>query len=49
MGPVSEIPQGGGSGHPPESLRVVIVDDHEVLRAGTRQILETAPDIVVVG
>ena len=30
-------------------LRVVIVDDHEVLRAGTRQILETADDIVVVG
>jgi DNA-binding NarL/FixJ family response regulator len=29
-------------------LRVVIVDDHEVLRAGTRQILETAADIVVV-
>jgi DNA-binding NarL/FixJ family response regulator len=28
---------------------VVIVDDHEVLRTGTRQVLETAPDIVVVG
>jgi DNA-binding NarL/FixJ family response regulator len=26
-----------------------VVDDHEVLRTGTRQILETAPDIVVVG
>lgn len=28
---------------------IVIVDDHEVLRTGTRQILETAPDMVVVG
>jgi DNA-binding NarL/FixJ family response regulator len=30
-------------------LHVVVVDDHEVLRTGTRQILETAPDMVVVG
>jgi len=30
-------------------LRVVIVDDHEVLRTGTQQVLETAPDISVVG
>jgi DNA-binding NarL/FixJ family response regulator len=30
-------------------IRVVIVDDHEVLRTGTRQVLETAGDIVVVG
>jgi DNA-binding NarL/FixJ family response regulator len=28
---------------------VVVIDDHEVLRAGTRQVLETTPDIVVVG
>jgi DNA-binding NarL/FixJ family response regulator len=28
---------------------VVVVDDHEVLRAGTRQVLETTEDIVVVG
>ncbi|HTZ09350.1 MAG TPA: response regulator transcription factor [Acidimicrobiales bacterium] len=39
-------PDGGSSEAP---LQVVIVDDHEVLRAGTRQVLETAPDIVVVG
>ncbi len=32
-----------------EPLRVVVIDDHEVLRAGTRQVLETAQDIVVVG
>lgn len=30
-------------------LRVVIVDDHEILRAGTRQVLDTAHDIDVVG
>jgi DNA-binding NarL/FixJ family response regulator len=30
-------------------LRVVVIDDHEVLRAGTRQVLETTEDIVVVG
>ena len=30
-------------------LRVVVVDDHEVLRAGTRQVLETTDDIAVVG
>jgi DNA-binding NarL/FixJ family response regulator len=28
---------------------VVVIDDHEVLRAGTRQVLETSDDIVVVG
>lgn len=27
----------------------MIVDDHEVLRTGTQQVLETAPDISVVG
>jgi DNA-binding NarL/FixJ family response regulator len=30
-------------------LRIVIVDDHEVLRTGTRQVLETSDDMVVVG
>ena len=30
-------------------LRVLIVDDHEVLRTGTRQVLEASGDIVVVG
>jgi DNA-binding NarL/FixJ family response regulator len=34
-------------GIPP--LRVMIVDDHSVVRAGTRQVLETVDDIVVVG
>jgi two-component system response regulator DevR len=30
-------------------LRVVIVDDHAVVRTGTRQVLETSGDITVVG
>ncbi len=38
-----------GSDRLDEPLRVFIVDDHDVLRAGTRQVLETADDIVVVG
>ncbi len=35
--------------HPPDVRRVVIVDDHELLRTGTRQILEAAPGFAVVG
>ena len=31
-----------------QPLRVLVVDDHEVQRVGTRQVLETAEDIVVV-
>ena len=33
----------------PEAWRVVVVDDHELLRAGTRRILEDARDFTVVG
>ena len=40
---------GGDSGQLEGPLRVLIVDDHEVLRAGTRQVLEAFDDIVVVG
>lgn len=36
---------GGNAGE----LRILIVDDHEVLRTGTRQVLEASGDIVVVG
>ncbi len=34
---------------PPGECRTVIVDDHELLRAGTRGILEEAVGFVVVG
>jgi len=42
---LGDVPEG----RPEGPLQVLIVDDHEVLRTGTRQILETSPDMVVVG
>ncbi|RPI21568.1 MAG: DNA-binding response regulator, partial [Actinobacteria bacterium] len=33
-------------GHP---LRVLLVDDHEVVRTGLKALLEAQPDISVVG
>jgi len=32
-----------------EALRVVLVDDHQIARTGTRHVLETSDQIVVVG
>jgi DNA-binding NarL/FixJ family response regulator len=32
-----------------QAIRVALADDHEVVRAGVRDILETAADVVVVG
>ena len=53
IGLVTEGAAGGAAGgeatEPDGLLRVLIVDDHEVLRAGTRQVLEAFDDIVVVG
>jgi DNA-binding NarL/FixJ family response regulator len=40
---------GADSGGNAAELRILIVDDHEVLRTGTRQVLEASDDIVVVG
>jgi DNA-binding NarL/FixJ family response regulator len=34
---------------PDQAVRTVIVDDHELLRTGTRRILEDAPGFTVVG
>ncbi|HEX8728676.1 MAG TPA: response regulator, partial [Ktedonobacterales bacterium] len=34
---------------PQPRIRVLLVDDHTVMRAGTRRILEDEPDIEVVG
>lgn len=33
----------------PAAIRILLVDDHTVMRAGTRRILEDEPDLVVVG
>jgi len=49
MAVVSEGVAGANSGRQDGILRVLIVDDHEVLRTGTRQVLESSDDIVVVG
>ncbi len=40
---------GADAGRDDGVLRILIVDDHEVLRTGTRQVLEASEDIVVVG
>ena len=34
---------------PPQSIRVLIVDDHGIMRAGLRMLLESQPGITVVG
>jgi len=46
---VSDVQGESEAGKAVQPLRVVVIDDHEVLRAGTRQVLETSDDIVVVG
>lgn len=33
----------------PATVRILLVDDHTVMRAGTRRILDDEPDLVVVG
>src|SRR5664279_68808 len=33
----------------PDVIRVFLLDDHEVVRRGLRELLEAEPDIVVVG
>jgi DNA-binding NarL/FixJ family response regulator len=44
-------PAGGGDANDPgrPRIRILLVDDHTVLRAGTRRILEDEPDLSVVG
>src|SRR5215510_14483286 len=34
---------------PPPSIRVLIVDDHGIMRAGLRMLLESQPGLAVVG
>ena len=37
------------SGMAKESIRILLVDDHAIVRAGCKRLLDTASDIVVVG
>ncbi|HEY5026145.1 MAG TPA: response regulator transcription factor [Acidimicrobiales bacterium] len=46
---MSDQAVGADPGRNAGELRILIVDDHEVLRTGTRQVLEASGDIVVVG
>lgn len=45
---LSERQPGGGKGNA-SSLRVLVVDDHPLLRSGVRQVLEQQPGIAVAG
>ena len=45
---ISEHPD-AGAGSPPTPIRVLIVDDHALVREGTRQLLELEDGLLVVG
>ena len=53
MGPSTHPPADTGEtseqGHEPGRIRVFLLDDHEVVRRGLRELLESAGDIEVVG
>ncbi|QUH04106.1 response regulator transcription factor [Saccharopolyspora erythraea] len=42
-------PVGGAVSAPPGPVRIVIVDDHSIVRQGLRSLLERQPDLEVVG
>jgi len=43
------VPQPGAAGPAGRPIRVFLLDDHEIVRLGVREVLEAAPDITVVG
>jgi two-component system, NarL family, response regulator DevR len=47
-GRVTEAPDTPGT-HPAEPIKVFLLDDHEIVRRGIRELLEAEGDIVVVG
>jgi DNA-binding NarL/FixJ family response regulator len=42
-------PARAGTGAEPSQIRVFLLDDHEIVRMGVRDLLEAEPDITVVG
>jgi two-component system response regulator NreC len=45
---VSIEDQRGGEGAPEQTIRIVLADDHEVVRTGLRMLLDSQPDFEVV-
>ncbi len=45
---VSIEDQSGGEGAPEQTIRIVLADDHEVVRTGLRKLLDSQPDFEVV-
>src|SRR3954452_8927677 len=46
---MTAVPQHSGTAEPAPPIRIVIVDDHHVVRTGFAALLATQPDFVVVG
>jgi two-component system, NarL family, response regulator DevR len=38
-----------GDSHAPRPIKVFLLDDHEIVRRGVRELLETEDDITVIG
>lgn len=49
MNPATQPGENGQPTQPKRTLRVYLVDDHEIVRRGLRELLELEPDIEVVG
>ena len=43
------VNESASGGEPREPIAVFLLDDHEIVRRGVRDLLEAEPDITVVG